>query len=232
MEKNLEKNSQKEIKNKKSDSKKRKDPFRYCFFDFVKITGALPVIIYLRNKYIYESKDSKKKIKKGALVCANHTSMIDPVALHCAVWYRRLHIVATQELFKTKRLKWFFTKMLCIPINKENVNISSFKDIISTLKEEKVVGIFPEGHINSNTETVDFFKSGVILMAIKAGVPIIPMYIEKREKWYQRQIIVVGEPIEIKEKNLNLEQINELSKQLREKEVKLMEICNNRRKKK
>lgn len=227
MEKNLTKE---QIKQKKT--KKRKNPFRFWFFHFVKITGALPVLLYMRNKTIYESKLAKKRARGGVIISANHQSMIDPVILHCKLWYRNLYTVATQDLFKTKGLDFFFRHMLCIPINKENINISSFKDIISTLKEKKAVAIFPEGHLHKGDGTMDFFKSGVILMAIKANVPIIPMYIVQREKWWQRQIIVQGEPIKIEGDNLNLNQISNLSQELHQKEVKLMELYNQRRKKK
>jgi len=226
----LEKNLKE--KQQKTKNKKRKNPFRYWFFDFVKITAAIPTILFLRNKYIYENKNAKKKIKKGALVCSNHTSTIDPVVLHTALWYRRAHTVAMKELFEGKKSRWFFRHVLCIPIDRENMNISSFKEIISTLKEEKVVCIFPEGHINNNTDTVDFFKSGVVLMAIKGKVPIVPVYIVKREKWYKRQVVVVGEPIQIPEGNLNINQIDEISKNLRKKEESLKELYNQRRKKK
>ena len=69
-------------------------------------------------------------------------------------------------------------------------------------------------------------------MAIKGKVPIVPIYIEKREKWYKRQVVVVGEPIQIPEGNLNINQIDEISKNLRKKEESLKEMYNQRRKKK
>ena len=170
-------------------------------------------------------------MKKGALISANHTGFIDPVVVQTQFWYRRTHTVAMKELFETKGKNWFFRKVLCIPIDRQNMNISSFKDIISVLKDGKIVAIFPEGQINNDSGTVASFKSGVILMALKAKVPIVPIYIAKREKWYKRQVVVVGDPIQIDE-NCNLMQINQLSQTLHDKEVELMELYNQRRKKK
>ena len=226
----MENCSNKKLQKKKN--KKRKNPFRFWFYDFVKITAAIPTLLFFRNKNIYESKLAKKHIRKGAIVCANHTGFTDPIVIMCSLWYRRTHFVAMKELFATKRANWFFTHVNCLPIDRDNVNISSFKDIIATLKDNRVVGIFPEGHINENKEGVDFFKSGVILMALQANVPIVPMYIVKREKWYKRQVVVIGEPIRLGEEKFSLSQINEFSQALRDKEVKLMEIYNQRRKKK
>ncbi|MBR1984288.1 MAG: 1-acyl-sn-glycerol-3-phosphate acyltransferase, partial [Clostridia bacterium] len=99
-------------------------------------------------------------------------------------------------------------------------------------KEKRVVGIFPEGHINNNTSKVDFFKSGIILMAMQGEVPIVPVAILKREKWWHRQIVVVGETIEITKDKLNLTQIDDLSASLRKKEEELINIYLNKRRNK
>ena len=134
-------------------------------------------------------------------------------------------MVALKELFeRNKVLTWFLKRNLCIPINRENVSIDGFKDIINVLKDKKVVAIFPEGHINFNDNSMDFFKSGIILMAMLSGVPIVPMAIIKKEKWYQRQKVVIGEPIYLPKERLNLNQIDEFSKMLRLKEEELKNI--------
>ena len=218
--------------NSKGKTEKKKRPC-YFVFDFVKITGAIPMFLWFRPKFIYENENAKKKIKGGALVIANHRSTWDAIIMHCAVWYRRLHLVAMQELFDLSKLaNWFFHKILCIPINRKNVHIGAFKDIIARLKEGKAVGVFPEGHIHEGDENgVDFFKSGVVLMAMKGDVPIIPMAFVPRKKWWQRQVVVIGEAINIDKTNMSLEDINNVSNKLSEKEEDLFKIYEERRKK-
>lgn len=226
------KNLSKKQQNEKKKNKKRKHFFRYFFFNFVKWTGALPILLWFRPKYYYENRLAKKRIKGGALVIANHINMIDPVVLHCKLWYRNFHIVAMKELFETKMKKWFFTNVLCLPIDRENMTIRSLKEMIQLLKEQKIVGIFPEGHINNGENNVDAFKSGAVLMATQANVPIVPIALIKREKWYNRQTVVVGEPIQIKDGRLTLQEINQISEQLHKKEIELIKIYEERRKKK
>lgn len=224
---------EKNLKDKQAKKNKvKKNRFKYFFFNFVKATGCIPVLLFLRPKKYYESKKAKKKLRGGALICGNHTSEVDPIAMHCIYWYRNLHIVALKELFETKLANWFFTNILCIPIDRQNMSMNTFKDIVSILKEKRVVGIFPEGHINNNTSKVDFFKSGIILMAMQGEVPIVPVAILKREKWWHRQIVVVGEPIEITKDKLNLTQIDDLSASLRKKEEELINIYLNKRRNK
>lgn len=210
------------LKNEQIKNKKKKGFFKYFLYDFVKITGAIPVFLWYRLKTYYENKNAKKKVKGGVLVCSNHISFQDPIIVSAKFWYRRLNMVATKYLFDTKLKNFFFKNTLCIKIDKENISIDSYKEIVSRLKDNKAVLIFPEGHIVKNEDnSIDAFKSGVILMAMQANVPIVPVHIIKREKWWQRQKIVVGEPIVLPEGRMNLEEIQKYCELLRKKEMEL-----------
>ena len=211
---------------KKQKNKKRRNPFRYWPFYFIKITGALTVLMWLRPKRLYESKKAKKHVRGRAVAIANHSSYIDPVALYTALWYRRVHILTMQELFTKKIGNLFFRSALCIPVNRSGFNMETFRKSIEVLEEGDVLGIFPEGGINHDS-TVNSFKSGAALMALKGRAPIIPIYIIPPKKWFNRIVIVTGEPInpvEICGETPNLRGIDELSQKLREKEITLMEI--------
>ena len=85
--------------------------------------------------------------------------------------------------------------------------------------------IFPEGKVNKDGEKALLaFKSGAVLMAHRASAPILPMYIVKREKWYHRQHIVMGQPVDIASvmgKMPTMEQMNTVTDLLREKEKEL-----------
>lgn len=208
-------------------NKKKRKPFRYFLYDFIKITGALGAYFWLRPKRLFASKAAKKHVRGGAVVIANHTKITDPVALYFAFWYRRVHIMAMEELFHTKMGNWFFCNALCIPVNRENFSIDSFRSAVEVLEENGVLAIFPEGKINSDTSTVNSFKSGALLMALRGNAPIVPVFLVAPKKWYNRAVIVIGAPVDLKAicgdvRSLNA--INEVSQKLREKEIELMEI--------
>ena len=46
-----------------------------------------------------------------------------------------------------------------------------------------------------DAEEVSALKHGTVLMALQADVPIIPMYIAPRKKWYRAREAFLGEPI-------------------------------------
>lgn len=210
----------------KDEQKKKKRRGNFCY-DFVKITGILPALIWLRPK-VYRP-FGKKVPKGGFLLCANHVTMIDPIIVHLAMPNRRLYSLATKDLCRTKIGEAFFERMHCIMIDKQNVSMDAIRTVIERLREGKVVVIFPEGEVNHKEgRPLMAFKDGAVLMAHRANAPILPMYIEQRAKWCQRQRIVVGEPIDVRAMvgaMPSMAQLSTVSEHLHEKEEELRAIC-------
>ena len=202
---------------------------KYLFYDFVKITAALPGLIAFRPKILYENEEAKKKIKGGALIIANHITLIDPIHVMTAVWYRRHRFICTKDFFEHKIAKHFFKGFRCIPIDKENMGMDSFNAIVKCLKDGELVSMFPEGKVSKDSSVVDTFKSGMILMAVRGRTPIIPIYIKKRENILQRQVTVIGEPVHVETmfKGMpSMKDIEEVSNQLHNKEEELKNYAN------
>lgn len=200
----------------------------------MRVTGA-PLLLWFRVKRLYSSLEAKKKIKGGAILISNHISLSDPMYLLLAIWYRRHHFVAMQKMFNTKFKKWLFTNVFhCIEVNRDNVSIKTFKNITNHLKSGKLVTMFPEGHINIENDGVNAFKSGMVMMAIKSGCPIVPVYIKRRKHWYSRLVVGIGEAIDISKfsssNNPTLEEIDNAAKYLQEEEHKLELLCNEEKK--
>ena len=218
--------------------KNRALSIRYAFFDFVRLTAA-PGLLLFRPKILYISEKAKanKKMKGGNLIISNHITMVDPMYLMLGLWRRRHHFVATKELFAGKFKHWLFTKgFKCICIDRENFSFASFKEITDNLKVGNIVSIFPEGSVSLTGEEVRVFKNGAVMMALRSGAPIIPVYIQKREHWYSRLIIAMGEPVDPKDFKtgsiLTKTDLDNASAYLREQEQKLVELVKERTQKK
>ncbi len=217
-----------------SKDKSRKKPKESNFwYNFVKITGALPALILTRIKIYLHGKSSSNHIKGGALIVSNHVTFIDPVTIFCTFWTRRPRILATTELYSNKFTKFFFKQMHCIEVDKGNFSIQSMHKVTTNLKNGKTVVIFPEGTVNHTDTSAPLlaFKSGAVLMAHRAGAPIIPLYIAKRTKWYQRHRVVVGEPIDIKEilgERPSMDALQRASDIVRERELELIQYYNSK----
>ena len=199
---------------------------KYFIYDFLHIISFLPGFIWWRPKHIYESKAAKKKIRGGALLISNHQGFTDPVFLLYGFWYRRLHFVALKVFFNTKFKNFLFRQFQCIPIDRENMSMETFREIVGHLKNDEVVAIFPEGRINTGKEEIQPLKSGMVLMAMQSGKPIYPVYIQKKKGIRYRLLVVVGEPIHVVQGNgLNMQGIENATEKLYNKEIQLKKLA-------
>lgn len=213
-------------KDKQQNNKPKKKRESYFMYDFVKVTGSLPILIWLRPKVIYAGKKKRGEYKGGMLVTCNHRGLSDPVMALCVFWNRRLRCLATKDLYDTKLKAWFFNQMHCIQVDKQNFSMDSFHAVVQNLKDDKAVLIFPEGQVNQ-TEDMMSFKAGAVLMAHRADKPIVPMYIPKYGKWYNRRVAVVGDPINVREicgKIPTMDKVKEANEYIRNAELKLEEL--------
>lgn len=177
--------------------KKKTKEIGNFIYDFIKVTGVGPAMIWMRPKRIYYG--GKSDLKGGYMISANHSSFLDPIIVHCAFWKRRIYSLATKDLYRSKLHTWFFEHVHCIQVDKDNFSLNSFHQVTKLLKSGKVVCIFPEGEVRPGEKEVLKFKSGIILMAYSAKAPIVPVYFVPLERWYQRRVAVIGQPIDVHE---------------------------------
>ncbi len=196
---------------------------RCLLMDLIRVTGALPGLVWLRPKIRYTSKQAKKRLRGGVLVIANHTSFIDPACMMYVLWYRRLYFVCHQAFVETKAGPFFRAAGCLIPINADNFSVGSFRSITESLRDGKAVTLFPEGHVNKGDEMLEF-KSGMVLISMQSKRPIVPVYLKPRRHWYSRLKAVVGEPVDItslSEGRPAFSKIQEVTALLRKREEEL-----------
>ena len=211
----------------KNPYKARLVDFRKILYDFFRWSGW-PILLWFRVKKIYKSKEQPKRIKGGAVIASNHILFSDCMILHCAFIHRRIQFLCTKDLMNTKFKKFFYTNCGCVPIDTQNPSPHSMREVVLRLKGGNVMVIFPEGHVSFDSDKpMDQFKSGAVLFAYQANVPIIPVYRETRKNAFRRQVVVVGEPINLREQFpgvMNSLRIQEATQYLYEKELELKDI--------
>lgn len=208
--------------------KNRVFSFKYFLFDFIRIT-AIPALLVFRPKAKYISDAAKKKIKGGALVMSNHIGFADPVYLMVSLWYRRHHFIAMEDLLVNKFLDFLFHKaFLAITISRENFTLDAFRKIVDHLQNEELITMFPEGRINREENVINPFKPGIVLMAQKSGKPIIPVYMKKKNHFYDRLIYAVGEPYYVDSSKCSIDDLGQVCQELYQKELDLQALCNSK----
>ena len=195
---------------------------------FIPLFFMLPIKFY--------GKDNIEK-KQKYIVVFNHQSGFDGVILNMKL-LRKIHYISKKELWKGKEKSFLFDTILgCIKVDrKKGFSLSNIKQICKYLNNNQCIGIAPEGtRIENGLNKNSQIKSGACLLAIKTKTPILPCYIDKKQKPFRKNTLVVGKPFELKEfYNLKIdkENLNKASKIVLEEMNKLKSDLENMKKEK
>ena len=86
---------------------------------FVKITAYLPQLVIFRTKVYYEDKAAQsRRIKGGAIIISNHTSVWDYAEYLFVFFFRTLRAQMAEVLFEKKPLGLFLKMMGGIRVNR------------------------------------------------------------------------------------------------------------------
>ncbi len=157
----------------------------------------LKIITYIPIRIMYPTiiKGKKNLIKGKSIIVGNHQSNADPILIFTFFW-RKMNYLAKKELMSNKLSNWFLSKMGCIPVNRQNVDLSTIKSSLKVLKDDKTLVIFPEGGRRENSFSEDI-KNGASMFALKTNAPIVPMYFVKKPRLFRFNKLIIGEPIYI-----------------------------------
>lgn len=128
----------------------------------------------------------------GALLCANHTRNSDPLFILFAL--KRpiaLRIMAKEEMRRWPVVGPLLHRLdLMIWVKRGQNDIAAIKLALKTLKEDRKLLIFPQG---TRSEDIGEGKNGAAMMAIRAGVPVVPIFVPAKKRWFARTPVVIGE---------------------------------------
>lgn len=172
---------------------------RHLPMDFGRLVCNIFKIGYRTKKLDRNGNKYKKKLRGGAVIVSNHIAMLDPIALITTFLYRRVFFFASEVVMGRGITSALMRGMGCIKIDRTIADVEAMRTASDIVKGGHLLAIFAQGQIqrSGNFET---FKAGAVLLAVRAGVPIIPVYLSQREHWWQRKVVVIGDSFDPKEK--------------------------------
>ncbi|MGH7192649.1 MAG: lysophospholipid acyltransferase family protein [Candidatus Saccharimonadales bacterium] len=145
--------------------------------------------------------------QQGAVIVCNHRSPIDPgfVALACD---RPVHWMVAREYVRHPLVGWGLRILQVIPVGRAGIDTAATKLAMRYAQRGELVGMFPEGRINTTDHFMLPGRPGAAMVALKARVPVIPCYVEGSP--FDGEVfsfffilaktrLVVGQPIDISE---------------------------------
>ena len=139
----------------------------------------------------------------GVLLVCNHQSFFDPILATLGL-PRECHYLARDSLFRNRWFKQLITTLNAFPIKRASADVGAIKETLRRLKKGLLVTVFPEGTRTADG-SVRAMQPGVVLIARKAQVPLVPALILGAYEIWPRQavlphlgpvIVSYGEPLQ------------------------------------
>jgi 1-acyl-sn-glycerol-3-phosphate acyltransferase len=135
--------------------------------------------------------------KGRAILAANHASFLDPPLVGSAA-KREISYLARETLFRFPGIGWLLRKVNAVPIDREGGGPAGLKTILDRLSKEEAIVLFPEG-TRTRDGQLQKARSGIGLIVIKSGAPVIPIRIWGTYEAYSRKHKVpLPRPVTIK----------------------------------
>jgi len=133
---------------------------------------------YLIAKLLWDTQvEGRLPRHGGAVIVANHRSSVDPSFIQIAI-RRVVYWMVAREYCEAPGLGLLLRTFQVIPVGRGGVDTAATKLAIRLAQEGGLVGMFPEGRINETHDPILLpGRPGVALVALKARVPIIPVWI-------------------------------------------------------
>ena len=132
-------------------------------------------VCFTRIYHRLEIRSPLKLPRRGnAIIVCNHTSGLDPLLIQSAS--RRLIVwMMAREYYEVKWLLPFFHAIEAIPVDRDRPDAAATRAALKTLASGHVLGVFPEGRIETSRELLPF-QPGIAVLAARsrAGLSRVP----------------------------------------------------------
>ena len=181
------------------------------------ITGWPAQLLIFKKKVYYEDKKAQSRwLKGGALIISNHYHAMDYMVNMFLFPFRKLSVVVAELIYH--KSKWFYYGMKFFGGIRSDRDIKSMRFIdesVKTLRKGNLLQIFPEAE-TADGRGLQFFKPSYLMIAMRAGVPIVPVVTDGNYGIFKRVHLLIGKKIYVSDyfhsENPTKEEIDEVNK--------------------
>ena len=131
------------------------------------------------------------------IAMSNHNSALDPLILAYPCKKYEIRFVGKKELTKTRFTSWLLNHGLhMITVDRHNSDMAAMRLCMKTLRDGYVLGIFPEG-TRHHEDLMSEVETGAAVLALRAKVPILPVYISSKPRLFRVNHVYIGQPMDI-----------------------------------
>lgn len=170
---------------------------RFCL-GFVKFTGLLPALLYLKPR-IRLAPGATRRLPKCCILVSNHISLMDFVLYILIFPARTVRFLIAEVLYnKSKLFGWFLGAIGGIRVDRDAKSFEFVAHSLEILDEGGAIGVFPQGRLPLKGQQFPFTTSTAFI-ALRTDAPIIPVYTDGNYGLFKRTNVVIGAPIHLQE---------------------------------
>ena len=133
---------------------------------------------------------------RPVVFCANHAHAMDPFLLALGLPRTMpIRFMAKKELMDAPLLGWFLGKLGAYSVDRGHSDAKALRTSIESLRDGVSLLVFPEG-TRVKHEGDERAKRGAVVIAMRTGVPMLPVYVGTPRKLFRMTHVVFGEPFE------------------------------------
>lgn len=169
------------------------------WYRFCRMMSHAVFLLVFRGRVLHTERVPRRG---GVLLVCNHQSYLDPVLAALAL-PREAHFMARDTLFRGGFFKPLIESLNAFPVKRGSADIGAIKETLRRLKNGGLITVFPEA-TRTEDGTIRPMQPGVVLVARKAGVPLVPtLILGAFEAWPRhaklprprRVLVAYGEPL-------------------------------------
>ena len=168
------------------------------------------------------------------VVTPTHRSILDTF-IAASVTRKRVRFMGKQELWANGAVSWLLTTLGGFPVDR-GAGSGAVKAALSVLGEGEPVVVFPEG-TRRHGDTIDDLQEGAAYLAVKRGVPLLPVGIAGTEEILasgkviprlKKVAVVIGPPIHprTKGKTVDRAEVTRMTEELEHELQRLFDDAN------
>jgi 1-acyl-sn-glycerol-3-phosphate acyltransferase len=146
---------------------------RRLYYRFCQFWCRVVFLLFFRGRTIHLNRVPRTG---GVLLASNHQSFLDPVLVTLAA-PREFAFMGRDTLFNNPRFRRLIESLNCFPVRRGSADVRAIKESLRRLRAGYALVAFPEGTRTSDG-TIGPMLPGMILIARRAGVPIVPTLIQ------------------------------------------------------
>ena len=118
----------------------------------------------------------RTRADRGAVIVCNHRCPLDPSFI-AVTGPRIIHWMVAREYCDYLWFRYLLKVCGAIPVRRGGTDTAAAKSAIRLLENGELVGMFPEGRINTTARRLLPGRPGAAMIALKARAPVVPCYI-------------------------------------------------------